>query len=360
MTHKTTHMSTLMSLVAIAALSACGGGGDSSAPAPGPVASTPAPAPAASQAPTIVSAVAQPSYATTEHSDVFYLLNQERSNCGFGLLAQKAPLDKSATSHVNFLAANIGSFGHRESPGLPFFTGVTETDRAVAAGYTTPVTAVLFEGFKPFDYNATSSVRGLLAAPYHLLGMIGNFADVGIGQLNSKAATNDGYISRTNITLGQRSGVNDLDGSKVYTYPCAGSTGVNAMLSDENPSPLPTALALNRDSYKQYGTPIAIKLRTGKVLKVTNVTISPAGGGAPIATVVVDKTNDPLNGTLFLAPNSEAYALPVQKLLPLTTYTFTVTGTSDGVPFTHTPAAPFVTGKCYDNSAITGEVICLK
>ncbi len=289
---------------------------------------------------------------------MFYLLNQERGNCGFGLLAQEPKLDKSATSHVNFLANAGGGWGHTESPSLPFFTGVTEGDRALAAGYTTPVTAVLFEGFKSFDYNATSSVRGLLAAPYHLLGMIGNFADVGIGQLNSKASAIGGYVSTTNITLGQRSGFNDLDGSKVYTYPCAGSTGMNAMLSDETPSPLPTALALNRDSYKQYGTPIAIKLRTGKVLKVTNVTIIPAGGGAPIATVVVDKTNDPLKSTLSWAPNSEAYALPVQKLLPLTTYTFTVTGTSDGVPFTHPPAAPFVTGKCYDT--LNGANVCVK
>jgi uncharacterized protein YkwD len=328
-----------MALAAVATLSACGGGGSS---APTPAVATPAPAP--SQSPTIVSSVPAGTYTVGgEHAGVFALLNQERNNCGFGLLKQEPKLDKSATSHVNFLNANGGHFSHNESPGLPFFTGVMEQDRAVAAGYANPASAVLSEGRQPVGQHATVSVRQLLAAPYHLLGMIGNFADVGIGHLDTLADVTDPNfnVGITNITLGQRAGVNDLDGTKIYTYPCAGSTGVNAMLTDETPSPLPIAIAQN---FALYGTPIAIKIRTGKVLKVTNVTVSPVGGGAPIATTVVDKTNDPLKSTLSWAPNSEAYALPMQRLLPITTYTFTVTGTSDGVAFTYTPSAPFVTG----------------
>jgi uncharacterized protein YkwD len=353
MTNKATTLPALMSAVAIATLSACGGGGDSSSPA-----AVVTPVPITSQSPTIVAAVAQGTYASgSEQAGVFTLLNQERSNCRFGLVKQEPKLDKSATSHVNFLSVNGGSFSHTESPNLPFYTGVTEQDRAVAAGYTTPVTAVLFMGGVRADYHATTSVRDLLAAPYHLLGMIGNFADIGIGQLDKPADVTGVHVTITNITLGQRAGVNDLDGTKVYTFPCAGTTGVNAMLSRENPSPIPAAIA---QDFRLYGTPVAIKLRTGKVLKVTNVTISPASGGAPIATTVVDKTNDPLKGTLSWAPNSEAYALPMQKLLPLTTYTFTVTGTSDGVAFTHTPAAPFVTGPCYDIDPQTGLNICVK
>jgi uncharacterized protein YkwD len=350
---KTTTLATLMALTAVAALSACGGGGSS---APTPVAAAPAPTP--SQSPTIVASVPGTTYTVgSEHAGVYALLNQERNNCGFGLLKQDLTLDKSDAGHVNFLNANGGSFGHYESAGLPFFTGVTEQDRAKAAGYTTPVGAVLSQGRQVSGTHATEAVRTLLAAPYHLLGMIGNFADVGVGHLDTPVDSSGvGFnVGITNITLGQRAGVNDLDGTKIYTYPCAGSTGVNAMLADENPSPLPTTIAQNFDL---YGTPIAIKLRTGKVLKVTNVTISPVGGGAPIATTVVDKTNDPLKSTLSWAPNSEAYALPMQRLLPMTTYTFTVTGTSDGVPFTHTPAAPFVTGPCYRIDPQSGMSIC--
>jgi uncharacterized protein YkwD len=356
MTKKTNSLSALMTLVAIASLSACGGGGESSAPAAPFV-----PVAAPSQAPTTVAAVPVGSYAAgSQQEGVFLLLNKERSNCGFGLVAQDPRLDKSATSHVNFLSANGGQFSHNEAAGLPFFTGVTEQARAVAAGYNGSVGGALSQNYVPAGFQATSSVRSLLAAPYHLLGLIGNFADVGIGHLEAPADALGYHASITNITLGQRTGVNDLDGSKVYTYPCAGSTGVNAMLTDESPSPLPTALALRYDSFRQYGTPIAIKLRTGKVLKVTNVTISPEGGGAPITTVVVDKTNDPLKGTLSWAPNSEAYALPTQRLLPLSTYTFTVTGTSDGVAFTHTPAKPFVTGPCYNTDPQTGLDVCVK
>jgi hypothetical protein len=74
------------------------------------------------------------------------------------------------------------------------------------------------------------------------------------------------------------------------------------------------------------------------------VVLAPAAGGAPVATVIVDQANDPQKSTDIRVPGSVAYALPLIPLLPLTAYTMTVTGTSDGVAFTKTLASPFTTG----------------
>lgn len=338
MTKKTTRHA-LISMIAIASLAACGGGGGSPAPAPGPVAVIPVPVPA--QVASIVTSVAKSTYlAGSDEQAAFDLLNKERSHCGFGLLAQDARLDQSAGSHAKFTVENgVNTHGHYEVPGLPFFTGVTETDRAIAAGYTGRVGAVMNSGFAKIGRNpAVTHVRELLAAPYHLLGMIDSYAEVGVGYA-TKASPGDswdpaslGYESAaTNITLGRRAGVNDLDPAEVYTYPCAGSTGVAHALPYEIPSPIPLNLAQN---YLLYGTPIAITVRAGKKLKVAQVTLAPAAGGAPVATTIVDQANDPQKGAY--APSSVAYALSMSPLLPLTAYTSTATGTSDGVAFTKT------------------------
>jgi hypothetical protein len=143
------------------------------------------------------------------------------------------------------------------------------------------------------------------------------------------------------VTLGMRSGVNDLDPDQVYTYPCAGTTGVQPRLTDETPNPIP--LNLTQD-YKLYGSGIVVKVRVGKVLKVTGATLSPVGGGAPIATTTVDRTNDPQADRYTWSPDSVAFLLPMTVLLPFTSYNLTVTGTSDGKAFTKKLAKPFTTG----------------
>jgi Cysteine-rich secretory protein family len=279
----------------------------------------------------------------TEELAGFALLNQERQHCGFGLLAQNQQLDQSAGAHAKYLAVNGLSYGHRETAGLPFFTGVTETSRATAAGYSGPVAAVLAGDLDAIGkWGAVDHVRNLLAAPYHMLGMIDAYADVGVGHARQVSPNDAAYeTTATNITLGQRGGVNDLDPSQIYTYPCAGSTGVNAALVNENPSPIP--LNLTQD-YRKYGTPIAVTVRAGMALKVTGVVLAPAAGGAPVVTtVIVDQANDPQRSTYMRVAGSVAYALPMSPLLPLTVYTATVTGTSAGVAFTKT--FTFTTGE---------------
>jgi uncharacterized protein YkwD len=334
---KTAH--SIFTIFSLTALAACGGGGGSASPA---VPTTPPPASMLLQPSTIITSGGTSTYtAGSDELDAFNLLNQERKNCGFGILAQNSKLDQSATSHSKFLVENNLAYSHYEATGLPFFTGVTETDRATAVGYTNPVAAVLATwsgspaGNPP---SAIEQVRKLLAAPYHSAGMVDNYAEVGVGY--SKKQLPPIEKRALNITMGSIEGVNDLAPDQVYTYPCAGSAGVLKGLVNETPNPIPLNLV---QDYTKYGTPIIVKVRAGKVLKITSVTLIPAAGGAAIATTVVDQINDPQQGALML--NNTAYVLPMVPLLPQTTYTFTISGTSDGVVFNKTLAQPFTTGQ---------------
>ena len=308
--------------IVTALLAACGGGGG--APAKVPVTVPAALAPEA----------AAPAYsAGSEESNTLALLNQERGRCGFGLLKQNAKLDQSAAAHAAYLVQNSLLHGHREDPSLPGFTGRNETERAAAAGYLNPVGAVLATRSGPpvaaGTLTSTAQVRGLLASPYHLLSMLESVSDVGVGH-RKKVGTDGVERQALNITMGRVEGVNDLDASQAYSYPCEGSTGVNAGLADETPSPIPSNLSQNN---KLFGTPIAVKVRTGRVLVVISAIVTPTAGGPAVAVQIVSQANTPRPD---LMRANDAYVLPLSPLQAGTRYTATVAGASDGAAFTKT------------------------
>ena len=321
-------------LIAAASLSACGGGGGASAPTSNPGTSAAAPAPLPPVPVTTV--VTVPTIGTytvgSEQANVFNLLNAERSRCGFGLLQQNAQLDQSAGAHAAFLTENGTYYGHDEVAGLPFFTGVTESARALAAGYPYPVGADLAtdSGLSsvPGQLVTTRQLRDLLGAPFHMLSLLDSFYDAGVGV--SRKVRNTVEVNATNIALGRRAGVNDLDPDQVYSYPCQSSTGVHPVLTFESPSPIPTNLSQNN---KLYGTPIAVKVRVGRVLALTNAVLTPSAGGPALAVQIVDQSNTPQPA--FLRSDS-SYILPLSTLAPLTSYTVQLAGTSDGVAFAKT------------------------
>ena len=308
-------------LIAAAALTACGGGGVADAPATVPVTVPAALAPEA----------AAPAYsAGSEESNTLALLNQERGHCGFGLLKQNVKLDQSAAAHAAYLADNSLLHGHREDPALPGFTGRNETERAAAVGYLHPVSAVLSTLSGPpvaaSTLTSTGQVRGLLAAPYHLLSMLESVSDVGVGH-RKKVGTDGVERQALNITMGRVEGVNDLDASQAYSYPCQDSSGVLGGLADETPSPIPSNLA---QDFRLYGGPISIKVKTGKVLEVTTATITPSAGGPAVAAQIVSQANTPRPD---LMRANDAYVLPLSVLQPGTSYTVQLAGTNDGQPF---------------------------
>ena len=317
-----------VSCVAAATLTACGGGGagaPATASASGTVAASPAPI-------TVPSAPVATGYpANSQQGEAFALLNAERTKCGFAALVQNSALDIAAGAHANFLVENGVHYGHLEVAGLPFFSGVSEKDRAVAAGYSDPVGAMLAVSIGTLSTSQARTiqmqVRDILGAPYHLLSAIDDYLDAGVGYASKIIGVNESKA--LNITLG-RPGGNPLDAAQVYTYPCEGSTAVNARLANETPSPIPANLS---QDYRLYGTPIAVKVRTGKVLIVISATITPGAGGPAVPAQIIGLANTPQPA---LMRGDSAYVLPTSPLTPSTTYTVQLAGTSDGVAFTKT------------------------
>ncbi len=332
---KTTAQSFLL-ITAAAVLSACGGGGGAVAPTSNSGTSASAAAAAPLPPVPVTTVVTVPTLGTylagSEQANVYSLLNAQRIQCGFGALQQDARLDQSAGSHAVFLTENGTYYGHDEKAGLPFFTGVTESARALAAGYPNPVGADLATDAgltsAPGELVTTRQARDLFGAPYHMLSLFDSFSDVGVGF--SRKIRNTVEINALNITLGRRAGVNDLDPDQVYSYPCAGTTGVNPVLTNESPSPVP--LTLNPDN-KRYGSPVIVKVRVGRLLALTSATLTPSAGGRAVPVQMVDTNSSPQPG--FVLP-SGAYILPLSPLAPLTSYTVQLAGTSDGVAFAKT------------------------
>ena len=319
----------LISIGLMALISACGGGGGGDAAPAAPAAQTP-------QAATTVATTAATYAPGGEEANAFSLLNKARTDCGFGALGQSLNLDRAAAAHASFLITNGLNYGHTEVAGLPGFTGVVPQDRAQAQGYLLPIDEDLSTRSSavgvPGQLRTTREVAALLAAPYHSLSMLSSVSEVGIGYSQIQTTAAPGVAATEKIALvfnlGLRAGVNDLAADGVYTYPCLGTTGVPIGLSNETPSPLPSALA---QDFRLYGSPIVVKVRAGQVLNLKAATITPAGGGAAIQNQIVTISNDPQMGSLMKA--SDSYLLPLRPLQPGTTYQVNLVGTNNGTPF---------------------------
>ena len=328
-TMKTTNKSVL-SIGLTALLTACGGGGGGDAAPAAPAAQTP-------QAATTVAGTTAAMYAVGgEEANAFNLLNKARIECGFGALTQNLSLDRAAAAHASFLITNGLNYGHTEVDALPGFTGQTPQSRAQTQGYSLPVDEDLSTrsgaAGLPGQLRTTREVSALLAAPYHSMSLLNNFADAGIGFSQVQTAAAPGIAATEKIALvfnlGLRSGLNDLAADTVYTYPCAGTTGASTNLPNESPSPIPSTLT---QDYRLFGAPITVKVRAGQVLNLTTAAITPAAGGAAIQNQIVTISNDPQSGALMKA--SDSFVLPLKPLQPGTTYQVNLTGTNSGTPF---------------------------
>jgi hypothetical protein len=351
-----------------ALVSGCGGGGGSAPAAPAapvvaptPVVSTPvappapvvvvAPAPAvtvtASLTVPIVTSVPTPTYAVgSEELAAFNLLNAERSRCGFGMLAQNERVDSAAKSHADWQLKN-GAYGHFEAEGTPLYVGATLEQRLVNAGYAESPqlfnrTEVLNKSLSPDKSGfGVVGVRGLLAAPYHLVGMMRNDLDVGIA-VRSGRDVSGSQLDHTYLVIDMAHkypppitgsvlrlyGQSPSAGS-VRTYPCDGSLGLSTLLRGENPSPTPT-----RDlSVSPVGTSVAIVLDRASALTIRGATLTHTVTGENVAILPID--NYKVNATNYLYQN-EGFITADRPLAPFTAYKVTITGDDNGVAFAKT------------------------
>ena len=332
-----------LAVAGLASLAACGGGGGGGGSSEGaPAASVPpvvqpAPEPAAPvvEAATTVGSVSAPSYAS-EDALAFNLLNAERSKCGFGMVAQNTQLDVAAKGHSDYLISN-NMLGHFQNASDPGYTGNTAMQRAAAAGYTAQgITDENTDQFGTSTLAGTGvwSIRGLLAAPYHLAGMVAGYREIGISIRSSDdLGTTGTFGPRThqqyNLAYTSATGRQEPASNEVLTYPCEGSTGVNYRVTNESPNPVP-----GRDLLASpIGPGILVAVRTGQVLTVTSATMVTVSGNTPVTLrATMTKANDP-NSVLA---DHEALIIPDAALTPSTDYRVTIGGKNGTADFTKT------------------------
>jgi uncharacterized protein YkwD len=286
-------------------------------PAPTPT-PTPPPAPPAPPASTLVTSVPTPTYPTgSEELAAFNLLNAERTNCGFGLLAQSAKLDTVASNHASYLIAN-NQYGHNETPGLPGFTGITPTDRGRLQGYFS--TGEVLAG----NPTAISSLLSLLAAPYHLASLVSPVTEVGVSFKTTplKQLTSKVFIG--NIAQGQSGAVTQLPiKGTVLTYPCAGTQNTIPNFSE-----FPSWTSSVEGSIGVGGGPVFITAPNGDALVVTSASVTSTGGVVVPIQIVTTATD--VKKRLRL---SQAFLIPPAPLVTNTSYRVQIAGTAGGVAF---------------------------
>ncbi|WP_232062217.1 CAP domain-containing protein [Variovorax sp. PBS-H4] len=289
------------------------------------------------QSATLVTAVGPDTYgAGSEGQQALQLLNAERGRCGFGLLAQNARLDTAAQAHADWQILN-NQLSHTEASGTPGFTGVTPLDRVVAAGY---VPGGVGEEISTLFYSGSIAgtgvfgVRALLALPYHQLGMLSGYRDVGIAlrgsdQLGTTANRGPRTVQQFNLGFTRSAGRQEPAGDEVLTYPCEGTTGVFYEITNETPNPVP-----GRDlRASPLGPGVVVAVRSGQTLAISSARMTTLSGRTPVALrPALTRDSDP-NAVLA---SHQAVLIPDASLMPNTSYTVNVAGTNDGAAFEKT------------------------
>ena len=330
-----------LTVLALAALAACGGGGSS--PATGPVV-VPSPVTAVPVNSNIVVSVGPANYATaSEESAAWSLLNAERSFCGFGLLNQNLALDKAAKAHADWQIVNNYLSHYEVATGTVGFTGVSPSDRIVAAGYgpgnsfsSTDETSSNVGINNKLGYG-NFGMRNLLNAPYHAAALIKGFRDGGVSVRNdtdSSSTFGARLVLQVNLATKVADGSQTVDSSTVLTYPCEGTVGVNRQLVNETPNPVPG----RNLATSPLGSSVQVLIREGNTLAITSATmINVATSASVILRTPITAANDPnaTAGGNYLQKN-QGFISPDAPLDGNTKYQVTVNGTNNGVAFSRT------------------------
>jgi hypothetical protein len=322
----------------------CGGGGGGSDPAPVAVAQPAGQAvvvqPVLVLAPsTIVTVAATNSYpALSEESLAFELLNAERGRCGFGTVFANTQLNGAAKAHADYqLINNLDSHSENASLYPNGFTGVDGAARVLFQGYTGAGAVADEYTFAPGVTSktgiGTNGIRALLAAPYHLSGVMSGYRDVGIAIRSSTdvSATNPAVFAHINAAYKIAAGPQLQAGDEVKTYPCDGSTGLNRRLASEVPNPVPGRnLATN-----PLGPSIYVQLREGNALTITRATMTQKSNGA---VVVLRSPVISTNDTNAVYKGHQGVVTADAPVATNSDFIVTIEGTNNGTAF---PAKSF-------------------
>lgn len=275
---------------------------------------------------------------------VFEYMNRQRAQCGFGLLAQSASLDRAAKAHTDYILQRMlegtGSDftayqaylanPHVEIQGKAGFTGVTPASRASVAGFAGASIAEIggISGAGVSGDGYTTGPQGhairvgmnLLASVYHLGAAMGPYRDAGVGQtfsLNTRGQP--GSDAPTYMVLGYRQ--YPQNAASLRSYPCQGATEVEFAMGGETPNPFAgTSL-----SGTVVGQPIYfLAPRSATRLTIETLTIEPQNAPAGASSFslaagtihLVTQSSDPNR----VVKATEVFAVAKTQMLPSTTY----------------------------------------
>lgn len=320
-----TNFKMLSAAMITALLSACGGGGGGSSESgtTPPVSQTCANG--ASDfpvcTPPIQNTVPTPTYpSSSEHFAAFNEVNLFRKNSGYPLLAQNTLLDKAAQSHADCIV-QTGNFAHTEVAGTSCFTGVNPSDRAAFAGYSGASNV----GELIAGTGGVIGVRSFMNSIYHREGLfIQRSAEMGLGfnQSGSKPLVIEvGYTNQK---------YQILPADFVAVYPANNQTGLPLVMAAESPVPFSDIDLMSSDYLTKTSSPISIHVQAGKVLTVSNVTVTDDVGVIPMRVVT---SGSDINK--MLATHS-AYFVGYSPFKSNTKYTVAFSGAVNGVPLNKT------------------------
>jgi uncharacterized protein YkwD len=331
--------------IAIAALTACGGGGDSDATNPNPGAPT-EPTAAFAEIPLVTSTLSDTYLPDTFEKKAVDYINDIRTQCGFGKVAQNTKLDQSATGHAKYIAAHlpVWTTHNQNDKTSTWYTGETPDIRMVNAGYKGAYTSEgLVAGGASFnEINlAKLGIDGLLSAPFHAVNLLSPRQEIGFGiQWPEKFGSSNnreyfGFVANYGTPTNSmgRPVLQQFPSNEVLSYPCNGTTGIFPMFLGEDPNPLP-----GRDlSVFPVGHPIMFAARKGSVMNL-NVTMTNASNGQVIKLMAPRySTNEIYPGTnqkfATAAIMEWAFIFPDAPLEYGTTYQVKINGTLSGVAF---------------------------
>jgi uncharacterized protein YkwD len=314
----------------LAAATGCGGGGSSGGSAPAPIPS-PAPTPPPVQAASLQAAAPATYAPSDESSTVFSAMNTFRTSMGLGPLQQNANIDLAAKNHSAYVLTNTsGADPHAEVVGSPGFTGVSVSNRLVAAGYaaTSSTEVIAFNTTWPITTNNVIDV--LSDTVYHRAGMMTQgFTHMGIADSTADSPT---YIDMGSIKAQANAG------DYVGVYPYSGQTGLTLTHYMESPNPFYLEMPMTSDNMcTKTSYPISLASEASTVLAVTSFTVTEEGQSTPLDVRLITKATSAQDSAYL--PSNVAFIVGKVPFKKNTKYnvhfvgkaTGTATGTSAGM-----------------------------
>ena len=209
-------------------------------------------------------------------------VNAMIAHCGYNRMASVVDLSKAAQAHADYIALNGYLATHDQNPGRPGFTGVTFSERIVAAGGTSERANNASEGVGSFGGVDGRVTTGLLSAPYHQATLLSQWSEIGIGSVPDPDSAFFPAGTSGNLVVFNYGGtrLNTVAQNEVRTFPCEGSTLVSSAGGPESPDPAPElggkfGPGLNFETNKDGAievTSISLRnLATGEMIPVQQV-----------------------------------------------------------------------------------------